>query len=96
MGNLCSKSSNQPDNFAGQGRVVGSSTTRSNAPASAPIPPQVSSSSPGRTTGQGQGSSLDAADARSAAARAAEVGHPCQLVIALWIANGVTPLQLTA
>jgi hypothetical protein len=72
MGNLCSKSSNKGDNFSGQGRVVGASP---HPASSAPIPQKITTNSPGRPLGGGDGGGSDgASDPRSAAARAAEVG----------------------
>ncbi|EXJ71629.1 uncharacterized protein A1O5_05437 [Cladophialophora psammophila CBS 110553] len=69
MGNLCSKSSNKPDNFATPGRTVGSSTQPRQT--SAPVPQKITSSTPGRALGGGD-ATPSADDARSAAARAAE------------------------
>lgn len=68
MGNLCSKPSNEPDNFSSPGRTLGSAPP--NAPTSAAVPPQVKKNTPGRTLG-GEGSGAD--NARGAAAQAAEV-----------------------
>jgi hypothetical protein len=78
MGNLCSKSSNKPDPFSGQGRVVG--TSSDNLPrSSAPVPPKIIANTPGRplggansnkNTGNDDGTTPDP---RSAAAKAAEV-----------------------
>lgn len=69
MGNICSKSSNQPDNFATPGRTVGTSG-QTQSP-TAPVPVKITSSTPGRTLGGAERSSA-AEDARSAAAKAAE------------------------
>ncbi|OQV01352.1 hypothetical protein CLAIMM_06729 [Cladophialophora immunda] len=69
MGNLCSKSANQPDNFATPGRPVGSSTQPRQT--SAPVPQKITSSTPGRALGGGDGGP-GVEDAKSAAARAAE------------------------
>ncbi|KAJ9607947.1 hypothetical protein H2200_008026 [Cladophialophora chaetospira] len=69
MGNLCSKSANEPDNFSGPGRPVGSSAQPK--PASAAVPAKITTSTPGRTLGGAEGSTA-ADDARRAAARAAE------------------------
>lgn len=68
MGNICSKSANK-DNFAGQGRTLGSSADN---PQPRPIPAnkQTVASTPGRALG-GDGTT-DTGDARGAAARAAE------------------------
>jgi hypothetical protein len=88
MGNLCSKSSNQPDNFAGQGRVVGSSS-QPQTPSSAPVPQKISTHSPGRPLGGGGGGGSGAVDdPRSAAAKAAEVCwllRPCETLSAVLI-----------
>lgn len=69
MGNICSKSANKDDNFAGQGRTLGSSA---DAPQPRPIPAnkQTVASTPGRSLG-GDGTA-EGGDARGAAARAAE------------------------
>ncbi|RMZ89813.1 hypothetical protein DV736_g2944, partial [Chaetothyriales sp. CBS 134916] len=69
MGNLCSKSANQSDNFSGPGRQLGSANE--SEPASAPIPKQVTASSPGRALG-GRDGAQSPDDARGAAAKAAE------------------------
>ena len=67
MGGLCSKSANEAEPFAQPGRVLGNNSQ----PSAAPLPPKITSGTPGRTLG---GESTAAADdARSAAARAAEV-----------------------
>ncbi|KAI4106568.1 MAG: hypothetical protein LQ339_003028 [Xanthoria mediterranea] len=75
MGNLCSRSSNKPDNFSTPGRVVGSSSS-SSAPAA---PTQTPRAQIPKGHGQGRtlGSTTTAAagrenEARDAAARAAE------------------------
>ncbi|KPI37925.1 uncharacterized protein AB675_3204 [Cyphellophora attinorum] len=71
MGNLCSKSSNQPDNFSSPGRPLGGAATQS-TPSSAPVPQKITTNSPGRTLG-GDGATPSGQDnARSEAARAAE------------------------
>jgi hypothetical protein len=70
MGNLCSKSANQPDNFSAPGRTLASSSTAKQS--SAPVPQKVIASTPGRTLGGSEGAS-SSDDARSAAAKAAEV-----------------------
>lgn len=81
MGNLCSRSSNEPDPFATPGRVLGASST-SNQPSRAPVPQKIDSKKkvrvggPGRTlggSGGGGGAEGGDNDARSAAAKAAEV-----------------------
>ena len=68
MGNLCSKSSNEPDHFSQPGRVLGSSAD-SPQPTRASVPPKISANTPGRTLGGDNA----AEDARGAAAKAAEV-----------------------
>lgn len=75
MGGLCSKSANEADPFAQPGRVLGTSSQ----PASAPPPRKLTSSTPGRTLGGNENpdSTRAAEDARSAAARAAEVLDRC-------------------
>jgi hypothetical protein len=70
MGNLCSKSANQDDQFSTPGRVLGSSSQTQ--PTSAPVPQKITSSTPGRVVG-GTGANSGGDDPRSAAARAAEV-----------------------
>lgn len=73
MGNLCSKSGDDPrkDNFAGPGRVLGSAPPRpENARATIP-PQQPSYGTTGQTLGGGRGEGTN--DAKAAAARAAEV-----------------------
>ena len=83
MGNLCSKSANQDDQFSTPGRVLGSSSQTQ--PTSAPVPQKITSSTPGRTVG-GPGANSGGDDPRGAAARAAEVckainpPSPCLLV----------------
>lgn len=72
MGNLCSKSSNETDNFAGQGRTVAASSQ--NTPSTAPVPKKIISSTPGRSLG-GRDGANSPEDAKSAAAKAAEVSH---------------------
>lgn len=70
MGNLCSKSANQPDNFANPGRTLGEGTQTRAEPA--PRPRNLTATTPGRTLGASEGPSSPS-DARSAAAKAAEV-----------------------
>ena len=74
MGNLCSKSANESDNFSTPGRVVGSSNIKSQ-PTSAPVPAKLTTTTPGRQLGGGAGDASTTGDnnARSAAAKAAEV-----------------------
>ena len=72
MGNICSKSANKDDNFAGPGRVLG---TSADAPqrSTAPLPAQAKKAAQS-TPGQALGSRGDDTNApRSAAAKAAEV-----------------------
>jgi hypothetical protein len=74
MGNLCSKSANPTDNFAGQGRVVG---TAPKPASSAPVPQKITTTSPGRPLGGGESGGVRSdgtSNARSEAARAAVVG----------------------
>lgn len=71
MGNLCSKSANEADNFSTPGRVLGNAPPKTT---SAPVPQKLMTSTPGRTLGTGEGSTSPG-DARSAAAKAAEVCH---------------------
>lgn len=76
MGNICSKSANK-DNFSTPGRPLGASsnttTTTTNNNARAPVPQKVTTqNSPGRTLGSSNGTK-GPEDARSAAAKAAEV-----------------------
>ncbi|KAL2400074.1 hypothetical protein ABEF93_005062 [Exophiala dermatitidis] len=71
MGNLCSRSANEPDHFSTPGRTVGSSRPAQNQPSSAPVPQKVTTSTPGRTLG-GAERPTGPDDPRSAAARAAE------------------------
>jgi hypothetical protein len=71
MGNICSKSSNQPENFSTPGRTLGSSSQTPKA-TTTPVPKKVTTSTPGRTLG-GRDEAPSPDDARQAAARAAEV-----------------------
>ncbi|KEF56056.1 uncharacterized protein A1O9_07637, partial [Exophiala aquamarina CBS 119918] len=70
MGNICSKSSNQPDNFSTPGRTVGASPQTPKA-STAPVPKKIITSTPGRTLG-GRDETASPNDARGAAAKAAE------------------------
>lgn len=74
MGALCGKES-KGDNFAGQGRPLGSAPPQ--GPTSAPLPANKRVGGPPRTLGAGAGdgpsSSDPASDARRRAAEAAEV-----------------------
>lgn len=73
MGNICSKSANKDDNFAGPGRVLGSSA---DAPSRSAVPQKVTSSTPGRTLGSAGTDGASSPDsARGAAAKAAEVSR---------------------
>ena len=71
MGNLCSKSANEPDAFQQPGRVLGASSEPRSSSTSAP-PPKISSSTPARGV-EGRDNVAGSDDARGAAARAAEV-----------------------
>ena len=68
MGNLCGKASKESDPFAQPGRTLGSAPSKPTEPRAAV--PRIDSQ--GRTLGGGN--SGQGADARSAAAKAAEVG----------------------
>lgn len=92
MGNLCSRSKNEPDAFGTPGRVLGASST-SNQPSRAPVPQKIDSKTkarvggPGRTLGggaaEGGGGGGDN-EARSAAAKAAEVcTYPIHYLVAV-------------
>lgn len=77
MGNLCSKSSNPSDPFAEPGRVLGANADAT-APSRAPLPQKKIGAKAGvvkggRTLGASGGASGQNEEARSAAARAAEV-----------------------
>ena len=79
MGNLCSKSSNEPDHFSQPGRTLGSAEAGAGAGArasggSAAVPQKITSSTPGRTLGTPRADD-GPGDARSAAAKAAEVSE---------------------
>ncbi|KAI9928760.1 hypothetical protein ASPWEDRAFT_168733 [Aspergillus wentii DTO 134E9] len=60
MGNICSRSKNEPDAFAQPGRVLGSASApsasgqRANGPR-APLPAKANWGTPGRTLGDGPG-----------------------------------------
>ncbi|KAI2790181.1 hypothetical protein POX_d05687 [Penicillium oxalicum] len=74
MGNICSRSSNQPEAFTGPGRVVGAppSAPQSNAPR-ASVPAKANwQSSPGRTLGESSPQQGGGDEARSNAAIAAQ------------------------
>lgn len=71
MGNLCSKSANQSDNFSSPGRVLGGAAADQGR-TTAPVPAKITASTPGRTLGSSQNPGGQE-DARSAAAKAAEV-----------------------
>ncbi|KAK5054615.1 hypothetical protein LTR84_001506 [Exophiala bonariae] len=70
MGNICSKSANQPDNFSTPGRTIGATPQNSTA-TTTPVPKKVTANTPGRTLG-GRVEAPSPDDARAAAARAAE------------------------
>ncbi|KKY17694.1 hypothetical protein UCRPC4_g05327 [Phaeomoniella chlamydospora] len=71
MGNLCSRSSNPPDNFSAPGRTLGSSAPPPSKPTSN-LPSSHFASSPGRTLGPSQSPNSDANSAAAQARRAAE------------------------
>jgi len=72
MGNLCGKQSKE-ESFQGAGRVLGSAPPKTdNAKASIPSSAKPTASTPGRTLG-GSSNEGGEVDARSAAAKAAEV-----------------------
>lgn len=73
MGNICSKSSNETDAFSQPGRVLGASSQQSSATPSAATPKKISATTPGRTLGGQSSARAEEDNARSAAARAAEV-----------------------
>lgn len=73
MGNICSKSANKDDNFDTPGRTLGTSSDAPPRPANVPKQ-KLTSSTPGRALGSAGGDGSQSPDnARSAAARAAEV-----------------------
>jgi hypothetical protein len=74
MGNICGKESATSDSFSTPGRTLGSSAAQSQ-PTRASVPAKVISSTPGRTLGGRESPEAERRDARSAAARAAEVRH---------------------
>ncbi|CAG8886299.1 unnamed protein product [Penicillium egyptiacum] len=77
MGNICSRSSNEPDPFNQPGRVVGTTSGRTAAPR-APLPGKTNwKSTPGRTLGESTavGSTGGTDEARANAAIAAQVGQ---------------------
>lgn len=71
MGNICSRSSNEPEAFSGPGRVVGASPSQP-APR-APLPTKNWKNTPGRTLGESGETQGGADEARSNAAIAAQV-----------------------
>ncbi|KAJ5098964.1 hypothetical protein N7532_005965 [Penicillium argentinense] len=83
MGNICSRSSNEPDAFAGTGRVVGTNPSdRSTAPR-ASVPAQANwKNTPGRTLGDSSpgGAQGGGDEARSNAAIAAQNGKTLIIV----------------
>ena len=80
MGNICSRSKNQPEAFSSPGRVLGSAnpppgdTGKSSSGPRAPLPANAST---GRTLGGtgAPGAGADTADARANAAIAAQVSY---------------------
>ena len=74
MGNICSRSANKPESFAGPGRVVGTAPTPNSAPR-ASVPQNTNwKNTPGRTLGESPAGTQGGGDeARSNAAIAAQV-----------------------
>lgn len=80
MGNICSRSKNEPEAFSSPGRVLGSAnpppgeTGKSSSGPRAPLPAKAST---GRTLGGAgaPGAGADTADARTNAAIAAQVSY---------------------
>lgn len=74
MGNICSRSSNEPEAFAGPGRVVGASPAGQSSAPRASVPAKANwQSSPGRTLGESSPQQGGGDEARSNAAIAAQV-----------------------
>ncbi|KAJ5794197.1 hypothetical protein N7457_000796 [Penicillium paradoxum] len=75
MGNLCSRSSNEPDPFSQPGRVVGTNSSGRDAAPRAPLPTKTNwKATPGRTLGESNTTSsvAGADEARANAAIAAQ------------------------
>ncbi|KAJ5587764.1 uncharacterized protein N7459_003529 [Penicillium hispanicum] len=75
MGNICSRSSNEPDAFARPGRVVGTTPSQSDAAPRASAPARASwKNTPGRTLGERSPAAAQGGsdEARSNAAIAAQ------------------------
>lgn len=73
MGNICSKSANKDDNFATPGRTLGTNSDAPPRPATVPKQ-KLTATTPGRALGSAGGDGSESPnDAKSAAARAAEV-----------------------
>jgi hypothetical protein len=80
MGNICSRSSNEPEAFAGPGRVVGASTAGSSNAPRASVPAKANwQNSPGRTLGESSPQQGGNDEARSNAAIAAQVSYTPQI-----------------
>ncbi|KAJ5880773.1 uncharacterized protein N7473_011826 [Penicillium subrubescens] len=73
MGNICSRSSNEPEAFAGPGRVVGAPPAGQSTAPRASVPAKGNwQSSPGRTLGESSPQQGGGDEARSNAAIAAQ------------------------
>ncbi|KAJ5370356.1 uncharacterized protein N7496_006448 [Penicillium cataractarum] len=73
MGNICSRSSNEPEAFAGPGRVVGAPPAGSSNAPRASVPAKANwKNSPGRTLGESSPQQGGSDEARSNAAIAAQ------------------------
>ncbi|KAJ5698497.1 hypothetical protein N7462_000502 [Penicillium macrosclerotiorum] len=73
MGNICSRSSNEPDAFSGPGRIVGAPSPDQSAAPRASVPANTNwKSTPGRTLGDSAGPPGGEDEARSNAAIAAQ------------------------
>lgn len=79
MGNICSRSANEPESFAGPGRVVGAQPSQQpSGQPRAPLPAKTNwKNTPGRTLGEPAqpGAQGPSDEARSNAAIAAQVKH---------------------
>jgi hypothetical protein len=71
MGNICGKESATADSFSTPGRTLG--TSAQTQPTRASLPAKITSTTPGRTLGERESPETGRGDARSAAAKAAEV-----------------------
>ncbi|KAJ5432648.1 uncharacterized protein N7458_011804 [Penicillium daleae] len=73
MGNICSRSSNEPDAFAGPGRVVGAPPSGQSTAPRASVPAKANwQNTPGRTLGESSPQQGGNDEARSNAAIAAQ------------------------